>query len=167
MQRTLYFNFNENTTTWQTVPDSLWRSLLQDYFLIDNDFFGLKGLSSVEDVHTFGILQDFPMEPAGKSSYQPYCIPASVKNVDEYSESVLLFPFDEQAMKALSHISLGELYPDNEFIPTEEIVFFRDGKILATASNIDNHIRFYSLTYRDLKLLTSYGPGVRRGLLEN
>ena len=167
MKRILYFNYDEQTQAWEPIPDSLWRSLLEDYFRIDNDYFGFKGLASSEQIHNFGILQDWSLEPVGKFRYRPYCIPATAKNVDEYSEEVLLFAFDGLAKAALSHVSLGELYPDNEFIQTEELIFVRGDEILASASNIDNHIQFYSLTSADLEQMERYGPAVRRGLLEN
>ncbi|QDV16049.1 hypothetical protein Pan153_06700 [Gimesia panareensis] len=165
MRYFLFYNYHQLNQTWEMIPDEFWRKLLSEYFL-PGDAVGFKGLSKLVEIEKYGLLEGVSLVPTGTIQYQPYCISGAVQDVENYKEQVLLFAWNQRMQSLLQQISLSELFPDNEYVPTDELVFTRGDQLLMTASNVDQHLCFYQLSYREKSMLESFDPGVWRGLIE-
>ncbi|WP_417396497.1 hypothetical protein [Gimesia chilikensis] len=165
MRYNLFYNYHLLNQTWGMIPDDLWHKLLSVYIL-PGDAVGFKGLSRLVDIEKYGLLEGVSLVPAGTIQYRPYCISAAVRDIENYQEQVLLFAWNQRMQTLLQQVSLSELCPDNEFVPTEELVFTRGEQLLMTASNVDQHLCFYQLSYSEKRMLESLDPGIQQGLIE-
>ena len=156
-QLTLRYNLADDKSSWDMIPDSLWKRIVSD-FVDTGCCLGFQYLNSMADIKSFGFFDNLEFQTNGTFIYKPYC------SVNGGDEEVVLFKLSSELLEELSSIILISMFPYDDELPTDEIIIVRDDKLILTASNVDSHITFYNLTDEMRNKLYSYGPEVLRGL---
>ena len=152
MTTMLRFNVRDNGS-WEFVPQWLWSEIVER-FIDESCAVGFRWLERPDQVPLFPFVQRLNAIPEGSITYRPYSVPGSA-DIDTYCESVLSFPVTPAIKDKLRHLDLRTMWPDDDELPTEEIVVAGLDGLILSAPNVDSHITFYNLSRSDHSALRS------------
>ncbi len=141
-----YQNTGTYAPQWSSLPNILWLKILKGFIYEGCDSFGLRNVSSKDDLRDFFIFQiGGDVEYLQCVDYSPLSVPGSVTDPENYTEKIALFALDDYTKKAISFPCFGDWYCTSDYLPSDEICFFSEGQCFMTAVPYENMVWFWNL----------------------
>jgi len=157
---------NDANKSWGFIPDDLWQNILSKFAIQYANRIAFSRLEHAESIEPSEILQD----------WQPkHIVPCQltfswVNKLGQplrQSHNLSLFEYTEELNDQLLNVPFSAWSVTSDTLPVDELLFFRDNKLLLHTIHYENWITFYGLTENQLKTLHAADKRISVNLYES
>jgi hypothetical protein len=143
-------------TKWENIPDSLWRTIVQNLWWGDINGVAFQNVRSKDELLEIPLLRAATVDYTGMAAYEPY-------HADS-SPQIAVFALSTCIEQLLLSQDLDQWNRANYISPIDEILFFAGKKIKMQVVPYENIILFYQLSRREYGNLFSLDERIRHNL---
>jgi len=145
--------YNLRGGRWSKIPDHVWRNVLCRFAVAVCDEVSFDCVSSVDNIRSLKVFDEYAPEYVGDGEFQPNSIPADTPDPIQYRQTVAKFEFNEWVAKLILQEPLNRWCCSNEGIHADEILFWSNGKVKLHAIPWEGVACFDDMTIDEIQLL--------------